>query len=161
MNNIIKVAVAMIKIKLALLFISIILVGCKHVETEEESNTKNNNDLNAEEYLSVSESVLISHIQIDENNTLLYTLENNSESSYSLYEVTIEYFDGTQYCKVQEREGYKGAVQILNENGKLELSIDLNKRYFMTQKGKYRISVLIHNDSNEVNEMAVKDFDYD
>jgi len=91
---------------------------------------------------------------------LRYTLENQSSSSYLLYGEVIEYFDGDQYYKVQEKGIKKDITYILEENKKAEFSIALDKRYSLEKKGKYRILILLQNDDNEINEMVVKDFDY-
>lgn len=111
--------------------------------------------------MPVSDDVDIKYTQIDENGTLFYTLENSSESSYTIYGEIIEYYDGVQYCNVQDKKTRKDMAIILKGGKESELSINLNERYSITVKGKYRIVVYIHNDNKDINEMVIQDFAYD
>lgn len=156
-RNLTKVAAKL----LILFFTPLILIGCNSSKTEENiSKTEQDNTQNIEEYLPISDEVFLNSVQIDENDRLNYTLENQSSSSYLLYGEILEYFDGDKYYKVEEKGIKKDITYILEENKKVEFSIALDKRYSLEKKGKYRILILLQNDDNEINQMVVKDFDY-
>ena len=128
---------------LLLLLISILCAGCKNTSKVD---------------LPISNDIIISNIHVEESYILHYTIKNNSKSHYGLYDENIEYFDGKSYQPTKEKKSRKAINKIIKGGETLELTIDLNEKYYIEKDGAYRIVIFLHNNESDNNEKAVRDF---
>lgn len=153
---------AIIKYVILLLLFPIMLTGCNCTETNDRQlEDEISNIINNESDLPISDNVTISNIQIEENGTLLYTIENNGDAHYTIYDEAIEYFNGVQYCRIQTYNPTNAIALIIEKGESINCSIALNEIYVMKEKGIHKLIIFLRDNTNEKNEIATGNFDYE